>query len=329
MLRMSNYFSPLSFGIVMSFVCSACVSAPEFELLRNSVSDQDNSASDQDNDTSTRSFDPPVITEVDSPDDELDDEVAVCDPLDQQFLAADTSDRNGLVGQLSFLTENDPIAQSVYDFWAFDSETGEISALNQVNATLFSSWVNVPTRRFDSGFFTLGQADEALRRDDGQILIENFSIFYESNLVLGEAEAGRYEFAILSDDGAILRLWGAQSNGEDFVLDNDGNHPTRMACSNQAVEITENSLIPLELLYHQGPRYHISFIVMWRKLAENEAAGQDPSCGLSGNNVYFDYSTTPSTPKQAYLDLLDRGWQVIPTTSYLLPGDLTNPCSAD
>ncbi len=248
----------------------------------------------------------------------------VCDPF-ESVQGAESGARNGLIGKLSYLNEGDPIAQSVYNFWNIDELTGEVTAVNGIDVDLFSSWINVPTRSFDSGFFTM-EGGEPLQRSDGTTLVENFSVFYQSNLILGDAEPGRYEIAILSDDGAVLKIYGAAENGADYVNNNDGTHPTKMSCANSAINLTAESLLPLDLFYHQGPRYHISLILMWRKLDVEQSPGQDGYCGHSSNNDWFDYSSLPATPRQHYLDLLARGWEVIPSSSFLLPDDQTNPC---
>lgn len=248
----------------------------------------------------------------------------VCDPF-ESLQGLETGERNGLLGKLSYLNAGDPIAESVFNFWNIHEETGTVTAVNGLDVDLFFRWVNVPTRSFDSGFFTV-EGGEPLKRADGEILVENFSVYYESNLVLGEAAPGRYEIAILSDDGAVLKIYGAGEAGTDYLNDNDGTHPTRMSCSNTAIDLNADSQFPLELFYHQGPRYHIALILMWRKLQPGENPGQDAHCGHQSNNDWFDYSSLPATPKQHYLDLLARGWEVIPTTSFLLPDDRTNPC---
>lgn len=250
----------------------------------------------------------------------------VCNPLNADSMSMATSSQNGLVGKLSYLLPGEPIAQSVFDFWFQNLLTGEFMATRGMNVDLFSSQVNVPTRSFDLGFVPMGPEAEALTTEAGDLLVENFGIHYQSNLILGEAAAGRYEVATLSDDGSYLRISEALSDGGDFILDNDGTHPTRMKCSTQVIELDESSELPLELFYHQGPRYHVSLILMWRKLNDEEEAGQDSLCGASGNSLFFDFSQVPSVPQQAYLDLLSRGWEVIPSSSFLLPNNQMNPC---
>ncbi len=267
--------------------------------------------------------------EIDDPADPVDpvDPVApgdpICDPLSQQDGGSDN--RHGLLGRLTYLDASAPIAQSVFNFWQITSE-GLVNPVKPVDISLFSSWINTPTRRFDSGFFVVGE-DVPLLREDGQVLYENFSLYYQSNLVLGEAEPGEYEFALLADDGAILKIRGAQANQSDFVINNDGTHPTKMKCSTSKVTLDEDSRFPLELFYHQGPRYHVSLLLMWRKLAPGQMAGQDVMCESLGNSLFFNPNVSPSAPTTHYQQMLNRGWSVVPSSSYLLPGNVTNPCT--
>ncbi len=314
----------------------ACASVPQFELSNNKNSKIDsapiNDAPIDDLMSPERDFLDP------DPEFELENEVevpatapemppvVVCDPLTDGSVSGMAQAKNGLIGKLSYLLPGEPIANSVFDFWLLNSMTAEVEAVRGIEYDLISSQINVPTRSFDKGFIPQGLESEPLKTSTGEILVENFGIYYQSNLVLGEALPGRYEIATLSDDGSFLELFGALPNGESFVLNNDGNHPTRMRCSAQVVEINESSQFPLELFYHQGPRFHISLILMWRKLADNQEAGRDSLCGASGNSLFFDFSQTPSVPRQPYLDLLARGWEVIPSTSFVLPNDQMNPC---
>ncbi|MGA0164438.1 MAG: hypothetical protein ACO3LE_09410 [Bdellovibrionota bacterium] len=308
-------------GMIFLYGCGAI---PEFQPRSQTAATTAPSQPDvePDDPTAPESDDP---TKIEAPISEPPPEV-ICDPLSADSMSSAVSSQNGLQGKLSYLLPDEPIAQSVFDFWIQNLMTGEYVATRGMDVELFSSNINVPTRSFDLGFVPMGPEAEALTTEAGDLLVENFGIHYQSNLILGEAAAGRYEVATLSDDGSYLRISEALSDGGDFILDNDGTHPTRMKCSTQVIELDESSELPLELFYHQGPRYHISLILMWRKLGDDEEAGRDSLCGASGNSLFFDFSQVPSVPKKAYLDLLSRGWEVIPSSSFLLPNNQMNPC---
>lgn len=312
----------LIFGVMISL--SGCGAIPEFQPRSQTASTTAPSQPDAEADASTspESDDP---NKNEDPISESTPEV-ICDPLEADSMSSAVSSQNGLQGKLSYLLPEEPIAKSVFDFWRQNLINGEFMATRGMKVNLFSSQINVPTRSFDRGFIPMGPDAEPLTTEAGDLLVENFGIYYQSNLVLGEAAAGRYEIATLSDDGSFLRISEALADGSDFVLDNDGIHPTRMKCSTQVIELDESSELPLELFYHQGPRYHVSLILMWRKLGDDEEAGRDSLCGALGNSLFFDFSQVPSVPKKAYLDLLSRGWEVIPSSSFLLPNNQINPC---
>lgn len=186
--------------------------------------------------------------------------------------------------------------------------------------SLFFSDINVPTRMFSSGFSN--QTNDYLKDDNQQKLIEYFGIKFETRVRLAEVDSeGTYEFAVLSDDGAILKM--NQSGAEVALVQNDGDHPTKMGCSTQVVQMNRETKLPLSLSYYQGPRYHIANVLMWRKV---DVAGKDPLCKASGNSLFFDPNHS-SAPLKAYSDLLARGWKVLTSQQFLLPqSESYNPC---
>ena len=82
--------------------------------------------------------------------------------------------------------------------------------------------------------------------------------------------------------------------------------------------------MPLELDYYQGPRYHISLVVMWRPW---NGSADDPSCGKQGNGMFFNSQVDPPAPQAAYNALLSRGWKVVSTPHYRLEAPTQNPCN--
>ncbi len=185
---------------------------------------------------------------------------------------------------------------------------------------LFFTDLNVPTRMFSEGFAT--QTSAVVKDDMGEKLIEFFGLKFETVLKLrADQEEGSYELSVLADDGVIVK---AKIGGVwQEIISNDGDHPTKMGCANSTIQMSRDSAIPLEITYYQGPRYHISNVLMWRKSA---TAGSDALCGNLGNNLYFD-PNNGSAPQQAYRDLLARTWEPISADNFYLPGERTyNPC---
>jgi hypothetical protein len=233
----------------------------------------------------------------------------------------------GLAAELHALPSPSPTASPTGEL-SQPRNLAEIFASSQkVDVDLFFSQVNVPTRLFSSGF---PSATGVLLRDQqNQVLTEYFALRFKSILRLGSGErSGLYQFAVLSDDGAVLKL-DTDGNGLKTVVDNDGWHPSRFACGTEAVSLDTSSLIPLQLEYFQGPKYHISLVLLWRELPLNATSAQfaDSACGITSNDRWFDYSTTPPTPKTAWTGILSRGWKVLGHENFVLPYEQPeNPC---
>ncbi len=202
-------------------------------------------------------------------------------------------------------------------------DTDDYISLGQKSSKyLFFSKLDVPTRVFSMGFPS--ETGESIKDDNQQILNEYFALSVSSILKLApEDEAGEYELALLSDDGATLQIRD-QNGVYQTVVDNEGDHPTRMGCG-QRVTMDHNTEFVVKLNYYQGPRYHISLIPMWRKVSASTTT--EPRCGQLGNNLFFDYNNN-SNPQPAYNDLLSRGWKPIAAANWHLPAfAIFNPCT--
>jgi hypothetical protein len=236
----------------------------------------------------------------------------ICDPFDPTEPGA--THQNGLKAQLYYLSEDQPRYESVSEYIEFGNKSA---------GDLFFSSVNVPTRLFDAGFPT--ETGELVKDDSNNVLFEYFALKMTAELQLSDdQEDGLYELALLSDDGTVMKL-ADLSDEMQVVVDNDGNHPTRFGCGD-IIEMRKGESIPMELLYYQGPRHHISVIPMWRKVEDRVDHERDPLCGVKGNRKYFDYNNN-SEPQQAYKDLLTRGWEPIETGNYKVTDDDYNPCN--
>ena len=194
--------------------------------------------------------------------------------------------------------------------------------------TLFFSQLNVPTRMFSLGFPL--EAGGSVSDDSNNKLIEYFALRFKTVLKLNpDQPEGLYEFAVLSDDGTIVKM--RNENG-DYVelVNNDGTHPSRFGCGSQYVDMKRDTEKLLQIDYYQGPKYHISAIMMMRKVqtAANGSIIRDSACGTSGNNLFFDPNNN-SAPQAAYNALLSRGWTPLNAKNYSLPVQaLFNPCMA-
>lgn len=244
----------------------------------------------------------------------------VCEPFDE---GQNGSSIYGLSGNLFYIPRSEaeispgePRYTSVNDY---------ITPARQFDDyVLYMSRLYVPTRPFDRGFVT--QTGETLKVG-GEALYEYFGVSMNSRIRLhtGDPE-GPYQFAVLSDDGSIFTL----GNPADptLVLNNDGVSPTRMGCSATPVQMTKKSKIPMRMDYFQGPRFHISLILLWRPFPTDPNEVNDPLCGHASNEDYFDSTQDPPVAQWAYNELLSRGWRPLLMENYLIQ-DGINPCNED
>ncbi|HVK61081.1 MAG TPA: hypothetical protein VM432_06005 [Bdellovibrionales bacterium] len=201
-----------------------------------------------------------------------------------------------------------------------------ISTGHKSDRKLFFSQLYTPTRLFDLGFNN--DLGEPVKDDTGNTLIEWFGLRFKSVVKLApDQPEGLYEFAILSDDGAILRM-----RDEDGVyrtmVDNDGVHPTRLGCGSPLVHMGRDTEKLIELDYYQGPRMHISMILLMRKVTPNADGtfARDSACGMTSNEAWFN-PDAGSVEQPAYLSLLSRGWQPLKKENYMIPVEsVFNPC---
>lgn len=237
----------------------------------------------------------------------------VCDPLSASSTTS-TSYEKGLKAQLFYRDAGMP---------RYYKSTDYIEKARASNQTIFLSDINVPTRMFTEGFVT--PSGNVLQSDSEEKLIEYFALKAKSHLALTEQdEEGDYELAMLADDGSTLSL-----NGE-LLISNDGDHPTRMGCASKITTLKKGDQLPLEMTYYQGPRYHISNVLIWRKASQ---AGLDALCGQLGNHLFFN-PDAQSKPQQAFKDLQSRGWKIVKPDNFIMSSTTTqvpnpdyNPCA--
>lgn len=239
----------------------------------------------------------------------------ICDPLAPPTDPGETTYEYGIKASLHYLEAGMPRMYKATDYVQFGRKAA---------SDVFLRDMNVPTRMFTEGFST--PTGQTLAKDNGQKLIEYFGLKMNSSLMLNDSdEEGEYELAMLADDGSNLTIKGVGDNAIDTLLiNNDGDHPTRMGCATKTVTLSRNQMIPIEVTYYQGPMYHISNVLIWRK---SSTAGKDPLCGQLGNNLYFNPNNN-SQPLQAFKDLQARGWKVVKPNNFVLSKTNSdyNPC---
>lgn len=239
----------------------------------------------------------------------------VCNPFDGGA-TTQTNYEKGIKAELYYARTGAPRLYNSLDYVLFAQKSEQ---------NIFLTDMNVPTRMFTEGFSGLNGT--VMQNDSGQKLIEFFGLKMMSNLILTENDSdGDYELALLSDDGTTFKIKSGDGDIADEVLiNNDGDHPTRMGCSTRTVRMRKNVMLPIEVTYYQGPRYHISNVLVWRKATE---AGKDSLCNQLGNNLFWNPDNN-SSEQQAVKDLKARGWKVVAPDNFVI-GTKTdyNPCVA-
>lgn len=241
---------------------------------------------------------------------------AICDPFDPSNIISSTS---GLKGSIHFLERGTP---------QYSQSTDIINHGKKIDADLFLNRIFVPTRIFSAGFAT--EDGQTIEDASGVTMNEWFALNLNSRLQLGPDDtAGDYQLALLSDDGSTLNLQNAQGTFEPLIQ-NEGTHTTQMACSSKVVAMNSSTRLPMNLTYFQGPRNHISLVLMWRKIPSGSTpqALLDQECGKSGNEYFFNVGTAAksATPKRPYQNLLDRGWKPLSSSNFELQSG-SNRCA--
>jgi hypothetical protein len=203
-----------------------------------------------------------------------------------------------------------------------------------VESTLYFDRLYVPTRKYDTPFMTKTGEPVVYQGTNPslppQAVYEYFGLRFESQLQLAANEpAADYQMAVLSDDGAVFYWKDSATQALTPYINNDGDHSTKMKCSASTVRMESGQKRPFVLEYYQGPRFHISLIVMWRPVPDGtdpDVPVVDPECNMSGNSRYFDFNTVPSTPKSTFYELQARGWKVLENDNYYFPEQASNPC---
>ncbi len=185
----------------------------------------------------------------------------ICDPFSSTSSDA-CSAGSGLIGRIYYRPTNAS--------WNADSAATLIQRGTRVTQALQLSQVNIPERSFQDGFPVSGGG--RVQNDINEDLIEWFAIDMIGFIRIDNPlQVGAYQFALVSDDGAALRI-----NNQDFIM-NDTIHGTTWDCSTQTVNFATGVKQDISLRYFQGPRYHITLQMMWRPASRSHLP-----CGPNG-----------------------------------------------
>lgn len=243
-----------------------------------------------------------------------DDASTVCNPLSDS--SATTTPESGLLAKLFIKSDAmDPKNQSVMEYY------NKGTALDK---KIYFADVNVPTQRFTKGFQT--ESGAKLTDNSGNILIENFALEYNTVLQLGAKDSeGDYELASLADDGA--RVFVKENGAWNELINNDGQHATRMGCPWRTINLKKDSQIPVKILYYQGPRFYLANVLIWKKHSKAQSWTQPSDhdlCGFTGNDYFYNSANGKKSVGMAYLELI--GWRTIAAENFKMPAQISNPC---
>jgi hypothetical protein len=251
------------------------------------------------------------------------DPPTVCDPFGG---GGGTNASNGIEAQLTYLANDSAtVAQGGLSTASFDPNGAEVQLSP---AKIILSQLNVATRPFTDGF-TVKESGDKLQNLNGEALIEYFSVRANSSLRLTASDAeGKYELALLSDDGSILDL-DPTGEGKNFErwINNDGTHANRVGCATKALTMKKGADYPIKMHYYQGPRVRIALMLLWRKQGATPTA--ELECGAPRNDSYFftPGANSSSVPTAKYNEMLARGWKPVAPANFFLPDGQTNPCA--
>ena len=195
------------------------------------------------------------------------------------------------------------------------------------DVTFYFSNLYVPTRPFSSGFVMRDGTPVTKANNDP--LYEHFAFKFTGGVQLPNgAPTKNYQFAIMSDDGSKLVI--TRPGATPVVnVNNDGNHPSQFVVGTAPVQVSSTAIVPIELDWYQGPRYHIALVLLWREWKATNFNPNDPWNGQASNNLYFDSTQTPPAPMPAWNDIMTR-WEVVPGNVLTINSDINgteeNPC---
>lgn len=172
----------------------------------------------------------------------------ICDPFNPTTADA-CPPGSGLIGNIYYRPTNAT--------WNVNSTTDLITHGTRVNQIVQLSQMNIPERSFSDGFPDPGGGK--VQNDANEDLIEWFALDMTGFFRIDDpAKTGQYQFALVSDDGVILRI-----DNQDVIV-NDNQHPTTWNCATQAANFAAGVRHDVSLRYFQGPRYYITLQLLWR-----------------------------------------------------------------
>ena len=259
--------------------------------------------------------------------------VPFCNPFSLEAAPVNLTHHHGLVAYLYLLPKS--------RFSSANSVAYYLKHAASANSTFFFSSLDTPTRLFTRPFagknVTSG-ADMVVPSHHFFLsfhtrLVPHYPHFVDSRLVNAS-----YQFALISDDGAIL--YTGDVSGDDrglphngILIRNDGVHTTRISYTNphRPLIFPPGHGVNLTLFYFQGPPPHIALQLLYRLIRQDDDQDEEAeeirlqqvesAAGDDDNDLYWEARTEGerSLETERYIKLIDRGWSVVPEEWYWLP----------
>lgn len=232
-----------------------------------------------------------------------------CDPLDPKN--TEISATSGIKAAIRYIDYKDGDPQPV------SSSAGFLTKGKLVDGEAYFSSLEVTERDFAQGFSS--GSGEKLKKDNGETLVEWFSIEGESQLRLAAGQPeGDYQLGAITDDGITFAVRDASGNWST-LFENDNAHSASMACASRTVHLKPGEPLPMRFRYYQGPRVRIALYLMWRKV-DASAIPAESECNVNrGSSYFFDVSKLDSDPEKApFKALKTRGWSAVKPANFVL-----------
>lgn len=235
----------------------------------------------------------------------------VCDPF---TVGGDAICNGGLIGNIYYLDSN---GQTIFKGAATKTVDYFIASGIKVNVLLNLKQLAVSTRAFTAGFPTNGGS--LVKDNAGNDLTSYFAFDLKTVYKLDPTTdlPGWYQFATLSDDGSNV-LITPQGGVSQSLVANDGDHPTRMGCSTQAIYIDDTSRMAMQIKYYQGPPTEIALMMLWKRV-NGPTDPLDSACGVTSSSEFFGPAPYTDLTTKTYGQLLNRGWQVAKPSNFIAP----------
>ena len=144
----------------------------------------------------------------------------------------------------------------------------------------------------------------------------------DTSYVMGDSPSGDYQFAILSDDDAILEFGDESGSAFKRIVSVDQG-PPKLYCAGESVSLVKGKKYPIRVKYRQGQKSGIAMVMLWRKVSGSVADPVNcPAAAKYDDGTYF-YKDGKMTDTFRN-NLNGAGWKVVGPEHYSFvkkPGD--------